>query len=610
MIRLAPLCLVCVGFAQQIAGIHCPRGQDRPPDAAAAIAWAQGALASPAAEKPRAGKRRMAAPVNFIDEILFAAQDAAGLNPAELTDDANFIRRVTLDLTGKPPAIESTLFFLKDGSIDKRARYIDALLASDDFVDHWAYWFGELFQNNHLSLYRQGNWIFHQYLREATAVGKPLNQLAQELVTASGNSFQSGPINFRVRASESVRLAQDRNDNTTAQWLGAFLGVPARCISCHNGAGYLEQVNLYLSGKTRQEFWATAAFVTQELVDYGRQGTESQYVGFTFSQNPEPGYLAETDDGDRPPRRGGMIQPAFLFDGAGPDEGEAWNAALARMITTNRQFARNFANRLWAHMMGLGIVEPLDEFDLARLDPANPPPEPWEVQPRQPELLEALTDSLIDGGYDLRGFLRTIALSHSYQQRAKRFAALSKAEIDNYAVFLPRRLTAESVADSVNVATGIAEYVTYFYPDDYSSGAPVTIVERYRTAHERPDVNMVEGLGEAFGPGNRFDVPRNNAGSLDQALAVMNSPSLLRRLGSLPKNYRDFAADYRLVRIARGKLALEEKVRRTYLAILTREPNMAEMQRALELVGDRPFEEAAEDLHWVLFNHVEFFFNY
>ncbi len=591
----------------QAPGVHCPRNAPRAPADQVLIAQAHALFKRPTA---RPAKRRETQPVNFIDEILFAAQAKAGLSAAGLTDDANFIRRVTLDLTGRLPELDRVLAFLKDVRGDKRERYIDEVLASQAFVERWAFWFDELFRNNYLSLYARGNWQLHNYLVDAIAANKPLDTLATELITAEGNSFTSGPVNYRVRASESVRLVQDRNDNTAAQWLATLMGMPARCISCHDGAGYLDQVNLFLTSKTRRDFWETAAFLTQKVVDFGRQGTESQFVGFTFSANPDPGYLAETGDGDRPPRRGGMVQPAYLLDGRAPDSGEPWDRALARMIVADRQFARNFANRLWAHMTGLGIVDPLDEFDLARLDPDNPPPEPWTVQPRQPALLEALADRLIALDFDLRAFLKTIAVSHTYQQRAKRYAALTKDEIDAYAVFLPRRLTAEEIADSATVASGIAYSLTRqtYLPEGDRQGLFRFINRRF--THQWPDVNYLTGLATAFGPGNRFDVSRNNAGSLDQALALMNSQALLSRLGAFPKPRLDDAPEMSLARIARGKALPRDKVRQTYLAILVREPSADELARAMDLIGDGSFEEAALDLHWILFNHVEYLFNY
>src|SRR5206468_3875111 len=216
-----------------------------------------------------------------------------------------------------------------------------------------------------------------------------------------------------------------------------FLGVNTECVSCHDGAGHLEKINLWLSKRKRVEFWRQAAFfgniriirpglVNQEftLLDGAALRPESIWQGkianFEFNSKPNSwgglGYRMEAPSVLRIARdKNAQVYPEFLLTKQRPKEGVAPREEFARMITTHPQFAKATVNLFWSRLMTVGIVDPPLDWDLDRQDPKNPPRAPWAIQPSHPELLEALAQDFIKNNYDLRLLMRTICRSQAYQ---------------------------------------------------------------------------------------------------------------------------------------------------------------------------------------------------
>src|SRR5262245_49988607 len=254
---------------------------------------------------------------NPVDRYIFARLDQMGVKPAFVSSDSEFIRRVTLDLTGRIPAGDRVIQFLADDATDKRQRLVDELIASEAFTDKWTFWFDELLGNtsNHGGVTVAGRNLMHAQLRNAIRSNIPYNRLVTDLITAKGTITENGFVNFIARRTSAFEPIQDTWDDLAADSGRIFLGLPMLCVSCHNGAGHLEQVNEYLSTRTREEFWAQAAFFSRINIERTMDGSVSK--PFRFSDAETGNYDSDTaaNPGMRPLRSGGPYTPAFFLTG-------------------------------------------------------------------------------------------------------------------------------------------------------------------------------------------------------------------------------------------------------------------------------------------------------
>ena len=411
--------------------------------------------------------------VNYVDDEIFGKMDADRVAPAPLSSDSEFLRRVTLDLTGRIPDAATAAAFLADPSPDKRARMIDALLASDAFVDRWAFFYDELFQNTAFAtsgrLFPQGRNAFHAYFQDAVRSKKPWDVMAREIIGATGVNTSVGAANYVVRQLQANGPIQDTYDNLAASTATIFLGTSAVfCTSCHNGQGHLDSINLWGSTVKRQDFWGLAAFYSRATAP--RSGTTGADYAYTVGERGTGNYLLNTTTGNKTDRTQayytttppGMtsINPAYLKTplapaGGAPAGGEGFRQSLGRLVTGDPQFARAAVNALWKELFKAGIVEPADAFDPMRQDPASPPPGSWTVQPTHPALLAMLAQDYAGHGYDLRYILGVMAKSSAYQLSSLYPGAWSEALAPYFARHFARRLTAEETFDAITRATGV-----------------------------------------------------------------------------------------------------------------------------------------------------------
>src|SRR5688572_17453257 len=469
-----------------------------------------------------------------IDGHIFAGLDARGIAPAPPTTDWEFIRRVTLDLTGRIPAPDRVLAFVNDGSANKRARLIEELLAKPEWVDKWTMYFGDLYRNaaNNPSLNinrtSTGRNAFHKWIRESLAAEKPYNSMVTELITtsAAGNTYFNGAANWIVIGSVSNGPVQDSNDQTASNIFETFLGIShLNCVLCHNGRGRLDSLNLWASRATRYQAWQVASFLshTRIGVSAGLWSVQDNVSGFTSDYN------LNTTTGNRPPRERHAecdpslpcrVPPQYIFNGGVPNAGESYRAALARYVTSDYQFARAAVNYLWAEFFGRGIVEPTNAFDPARLDPDDPPPAPWKLQPSHPALLNSLAKRFIDSGYNLKSVMREIAASDAYQL-SSRYDGEWNVEWEPYfARHFVRRLWAEELHDAIVLSNGRTP--SYNVGTALDSGAGFAMKFADTVGIPVNDPEAVAFL-DAFNRGNRDDEPRTREGSVLQALSLMNS---------------------------------------------------------------------------------------
>ncbi|MSV29807.1 MAG: DUF1549 domain-containing protein, partial [Bryobacterales bacterium] len=408
-----------------------------------------------AASRPKQPTRRDARSTGFpaqnanlIDDFIFGKMAADGVVPAPLASDAEFLRRVSLDLTGRIPGVEQVEQFLKDENPLKRGKLIDSLIGSDGYVDRWTLFFGNHFEitsryYNYIGL--PGRNLFHEYLRDFVRNDRSWAELAQEVIASSGSNNQLAPLNFLARGFQQGDPIQDTWDYLTDRVTLKFLGLKTECVSCHDGRRHLEPINLYLSQRRREQFWRQSAFFSRMSLNifavdaFGQQNRvvvgDRNTGGYQTSVNPN-------NPGPRPARSGGPYDAAYMLTGEQAKNAN-WRDELARMLTGDKQFARAAVNYIWDHFFNTGIVDPPDGWDLARQDPANPPPAPWAIQPSHPELLDALAAEFVKSNYSFRRIQRLIVESNAYQLSA-RYPGEWKPEYGRYfAKRFPRRLSAE-----------------------------------------------------------------------------------------------------------------------------------------------------------------------
>lgn len=562
------------------------------------------ALAAQQGKTSDARSRHASARNNFIDEHIFGRLESAGIEPAPQAGDTMFLRRVTLDLTGRLPQPEILREFLGDARPNKRALAIDRLLNSPDYVDYWTYYFANRFQIT--SAYYNligipGRNLFHNYLRDFIQQDRPYYAVAQEMISATGDSFEKATANFVLRSIQMGDPVQDTWDTLTNDITQKFLGVETQCVSCHDGRGHLEQINLYLTGIRRKQFFQQSAFLartgmTQLPVDVFDQTRRT--IVFDKGHGVYDGSVNAGNPGQRPPRIGNH-EPAYLFSGEQPRSGE-WRKELARMIIEDRQFARATVNYLWAHFFRQGIVDPPDGWDLARIDPKNPPKAPWTLQASNPELLEALTDEFISTNYSIKRMIRLLTESNAYQL-SSRYPGTWKPEYSRFfAKHTPRRLTAEEAWDALTAAT---QTEVPMFVEGFAS--PLTRAVQLPDATEPRQDFRIRTFLQTFGRGDWWRSPRDPGSSVVQVLYFMNDATINAR--TFGARLGGGNAQTRVARLAAADLAEDLCIDELFMATIGREPSAEELEAARRPAGATR-EDWLADLQWALLNKVEFLF--
>lgn len=571
---------------------------------------------------------RNAAARGAIDQHLFTAMQEAGVTPAEPSSDFEFIRRVTLDLTGRIPVADRVLAFIADSSPDKRSKLIDELLGRPEWIDKWTMYFGDLLANTAFSTttsirrYPEGRNAFYGWIKKAISENRRYDQIAAEIISAqASNSYDpaQGQINWIVNGLVTNGPAQDTFDQQAANVADTFLGLNhLNCILCHNGRGHLDSLSLWGKSATRVQAWGMAAYFSKTSITRAavNPAAGNQPYYWRVSDNPAGReYQLNTTTGNRPARclngltpgdNGrclsiGIATPEYIFNGNKPAAGENYRAALAREITSDIQFARATVNYIWKEFFGRGIVDPVNQFDPARLDPDNPPPQTWALQPSNARLLNMLASDFVINRYDLKALMRQIANSEAYQLSARYQGEWNPNHEKLFARKLVRRLWAEELHDAIAQSSNIVP--------SYNLGDPsgrISWAMQFPESRGMPDgINgRVAAFLDSFLRGNRDDEDRRPDGSLSQALTLMNDPFVTTRIratgpistGSLLQKSLGFS-DERLVE-------------NLFLNVLSRYPSAAEKQAALSNLSSGNRTQKAEDLLWSLYNKVDFLFNY
>ncbi len=550
---------------------------------------------------------------NFIDNIIFTQLAAANKPSAALSSDEEFLRRITLDLTGRIPSAADIRAFEADATLNKRDIRIEALLYSPEFTDKWTMWLGDLLQNVSSSVNVQpgagGRDAFYNYLRSAVDGGTSFRDIAYSVVTAIGDTSDDangGPANYVYHMQTPGGPVQDSFDTMMARTGDAFLGnTYFDCVLCHNGSGHLDSISLWGSKVTRIQAEQMAAHFSRINYNVPRTNPtlgDPMYNSWRVLDKTSGSYDLNTTYGNRPVRAAlGQVKtltPVYLT-GATPGSTQNWRDAFAQQMLADPMFARNFANRMFKAFFNLGLVDPVDNMDPARLDPNQPPPAPWALQAAIPQLLERLSQEAIARNYQLRDFMRVLVQSNAYQLSAEYAAPWDITMIPLYARHYPRRLDAEEVHDAIAKATGI--------PGNYNvNGASAPLIQ---WAMQLPDPLAPSGGGanllNAFLRGNRDTAKRSSDASVVQRLTVMNDNFVIGRV--------KMAASPELQAVAKltdNNAAVEEM----YLTFLSRMPTAAERASSLKYLAAATSttlrNSAIEDLSWALINQVDFLYSY
>ena len=557
---------------------------------------------STAAKKTPA--RTVSQAANFIDTYIFGKMGRDGVLAAPRSSDTEFLRRATLDLAGRIPAPEEVQQFLSNEDPNKRAAHIDALINSQDFVDNWTLFLGNMFRvtSTYYNLVGiPGRNLFHGYLRDFVARDRPYSELATELITAAGDSHRNGPANFLVRGWQQGDPIQDTWDALTDRITTVFLGVQTQCVSCHNGRGHLEPINLFLVARRREEFWRQSAFVSRtnfSQFSVDAFGNQQRFVITDRMSGAYHGLVNPNQPGARPVRLGGPYEPVYMFSGEKPRNGE-WRKELARIVTADRQFARTAVNYLWAHFFTLGIVEPIDAWDLARIDASKPPPAPWTLQPTHPELLEALAEEFIRSNFSLRRMIRLMAESNAYQLSSRYEGDWQPEYARYFAKHFPRRLSAEEVYDAVAAATMTEQPM---FVEGFAE--PLLWARQLPDATEPRNFGPIVTFLNQFGRGDWFTVARTSDSTVLQVLYLMNDNMVnFRTFGNQPNS-----RNTRVALLMQQPLGDDDAVRQLFLATLGRYPTQDEMA-AVNKRKNPNREQWLADTQWALLNKLDFLFN-
>ncbi len=580
---------VLMTLAAAVALAQQPLPKDHPPvrtpDRRQAASRLTSEIAGPASTAASPVPRR-----NFIDEFLFARMERDRIPHAPLASDGEFFRRVHLDLTGRLPDPAALRDFAASTDPQKRDRLVDQLIPSPAFLAKWTYWWGDLAMTNSNRLGTDGRNLFYQYIYDSLHFNRPYNELVEDLLTPSAlSNWYVGPASYLVRwvvigdnCADTVH--EDTSDEIAIHAYRHFLGLNLQCISCHDGRNHLEKINTWMTARKRQELWQQAAFFGKTRV-LRRVEISTDRDEYLIDDRGE-GYNASARSVVRIPRNGkGPIDPVFLLSGEKPDPTRPLRPQFARMLTGHPQFARATVNLFWAELMGVGIVDPPWEFDLARPDQAT-----------HSELLDALAQDFREHNYDWQRLMKLIAKSSAYQLSSKFPGEWKDVYSRYYARKFVRRLTAEELYDAIVKSTEL-----YTELPVRGTGLRVKFATEMRSPEDFRPFKDINFFLDTFGQTNRDYSERHTDGAITQAILLMNGPFVREKIKPAPGSY--------LAKLLDRNLPDDELIRQLYWKFLSRAPDTSELALAQELLAANR-RQGLEDLQWLLVNKVEFLFNY
>lgn len=493
-------------------------------------------------------------PITPIDHLVLAKWKKLGLRPSPVCDDATFLRRLTVDLCGRLPAVPEIRAFLADQSPDKRAKAVDRLLDGPDYPAYFAMKWGSILRNSNLAGADKAAYAFHNWIKDSIARNRPYDEFVRGVVAAAGEWSDSPAINWYWQNRD------DQLHQTTADVAQVFLGIRLQCAKCHHHP---------------YERWGQADY-------YGLAGFFARLGRKSFGE-PPPYYSATTvTTGEKDPTTGKAPEPKFP-DGSlarfSPEEDPRHALVDWMARPDNPFFTKALANRMWGHFFGRGIVQEVDD-----LRDTNPP--------SNPELLAHLANEFVRSKYDVKALIRQMLTSRVYQLSSEPTGD-NRTDNQNFARYYARRMPAEVFHDAVNQACESRQ--------DFN-GMP-----RSARAIDLPHENYGSYFLDVFDRPKRVSVcecERSTSATLAQVLLLSNSEEMENKIG---------AGDGRVARMIKSMMSDEDMIDELFLAARGRLPQSAEKQRAkshLAAAGKNERAKALEDLLWALINSREFLFNH
>ena len=492
---------------------------------------------------------------NYIDTHIDAKLQKLRIQPSPLADDATFLRRVTLDLTGQLPTPEEVRAFLADPAPTKlkRARMIDKLIARPTYTDYWTIKWGDLLQSSRKYLGEKGTFTFREWIRDSIASNKSYDKMVRELLTSRGSSYDEPAANF-YRITRDPKLTMEKTTQV-------FLGVRMVCAQCHDHP---------FERWTQNQYYQMSAFFSAVGLRPG------------YEVGEEIIYDQRADYDMKHPKDSRIVKPEFLIASTTPvpiPNDDRRRDALAAWLTSKQNpfFAKAVANRVWSYFFGKGIIDPVDDIRAS-----NPPV--------NPALLEALTKDFTDHNFDLQHLMRTIVNSRAYQTSIAT-NEWNEKDGDNFSHYIPRRMGAEALMDAVSAAAGARPNFPEV-PEDLS-------------ATQLPDPHVgKDGFLDLFGRPSResaCECERRTDFSLPQALNLVNG----RTISDAVADSKGRVA--KLILAGKSDSAIVEEL---YLAALSRLPNKAEAELGQKYLSGGSRAVRAQDLLWALLNSKGFLYIY
>ena len=470
----------------------------------------------------------------YVDVHAAAKWKRMKILPSELCADDEFLRRVSIDLTGIPPTPEQARAFAADPapSRAKRERLVDELLASEAYVECWTNKWTDLLQCNSEALGKKGVQVFRDWIRRAIAENRPYDRFVRELLLAQGSAYFDPATNYYRVLRETGKMTEDISQT--------FLGVRFNCNKCHDHP---------FENWTQRQYYQFGAFFARVAIKRGtlgedlvkRDGADLTLAGEEIVYlNPDGGEVAH-------PKTGLTVVPKVpVGESAAVAEDHDRREAFVDWLTSkdNPYFAKAMANRIWSYFFGRGIIDPVD--DIRTSNPAS-----------IPALLDALTEDFVKGGWNLRRLMRAICTSRTYQLSIKTHRWNEDDRI-NFSHCLPRRLSAEQMLDAVAVATDV--------PANFAGLPPGTRA-----------VEIADGMADntfltLFGRPKRkssCECERTSNFSLSHTMSLINGPTISDAI---------HAPDSRLARLVAAEPDDRKVVAEIYLAFLGRAPSAHEIE--------------------------------
>jgi hypothetical protein len=500
----------------------------------------------------------------FVDDLVFAKLKTIGMPPSDIADDGTFIRRVTLDITGRLPTAPEMKDFMASKDTNKREALIDHLLDSPEYADYFASKWSALLRNQRTQpTYARGSYLFHSWIRDSIAENKPFDQFVREVVAAAGDLDQNPPVAWYRQVKDMKQQMED-----VAQ---LFLGTRMQCAQCHHHP---------FEKWSQQDYYGFAAFFS----NVSRK--PSSFVGEEMIYHKRG--IAQTTN----IRSKAAVMPTSLGGETlklKPEQDPRFALADWMSAKDNPFFAHTLVNRYWKHFFNRGLVEPEDD-----MRETNPPV--------NPELLSALAANFVKSGYDMKQLIRTIVTSATYQLSAVPNAHNAK-DRQNFSRYYPKRLNAEVLYDAVNTLLDVETTFAGQAPGTRAVALPDNSYNQttyFLSVFGRPDSSSA------------CECERSQEASLAQSLHLLNASEIQTQLSR---------GNGRADRLTKDTRPDDDKITDLYHIALSREPNADEVKFARAHLNKKTAgkssdeaykgkKEAYEDILWALLNTKEFLFNH